>query len=233
VKKFFLWLLFLLACFFLFFSEAQAAKSYYPGIKRRLKSYYYQLQRKPKPTVKLKTQFHRQEHSLSCEVAALKMALSVKGMNPSESELIRQLPWQPMWGNPHQGFVGDINGGMLKTGYGVYWKPIAKIAQRYRPAEAFEHWSVQRLASEIQRGNPVVVWGYVGSGKRRFWRAPDGTPIWGVSGEHARTVIGFAGSVTNPQGFFLLDPIYGEIYWNTKSLQSNWAPFGNAGVVIR
>jgi len=219
--------------FGLFVTETYAGKKYYSGTKRRIKSYYYKIQKKPKATVKLNLPFHRQEHSLSCEAAALKMALQGKGVDVSESTIISQLNFEPMWGNPHRGFVGDINGKMFKTGCGVYWGPIAGVGNLYRPSEAFEHWSVQSLASEIQKGNPVIVWGYVGSGKRKFWQAPDGTPILGVSGEHTRVAIGFAGSAEKPTGFFLLDPIYGEIYWSTGQFNKNWGAFGNSGVVIR
>jgi len=219
--------------FGLFVTETHAIKKYSLGTKRRIRRYYYKIQRKPKASVKLRVPFHRQEHSLSCEAAALKMALQAKGVNVPESEIISHLSFEPMWGNPHKGFVGDINGKMLETGYGVYWEPIALVGNLYRPAESFEHWLTQSLASEIQKGNPLIVWGYAGSGKRKLWLAPDGTPILGVFGEHARVAIGFAGSVQKPTGFFLLDPIYGEIYWNTKTFSANWAPFENSGVVIR
>lgn len=217
----------------LFVTEVEAGKNYLGAVKRRTKKYFYKIQPKPIPTVKLDVPFHRQEHSLSCEAAALQMALAAKGVNISESTLIDQISVEPMWGNPHTGFVGDINGKMLKTGYGVYWEPITRVGSRYRESAAFEHGSPSSLALEIANGNPIVFWGYVGSGRGRKWITPDGTPIIGIAGEHARVLIGFRGSVDNPAGFYLLDPIYGELYWNTGKLQSNGAPFGDSGVIIR
>ena len=176
--------------------------------------------------------FFRQEHSLSCEFAALRMTLANKGTNVSEQELVNQASFQPMWGNPYRGFVGDINGKMFKTGYGIYWGPIASIGSRYRPVQAVEKQSASFLASEIQKGNPVIVWGYAGSGKRKKWRAPDGASITGVSGEHARVAFGFSGSAAKPTGFYLMDPIYGEIYWSASKLTANWRTLWG-GVVVR
>ena len=45
-----------------------------------------------RPTVKLDVPYHKQEHSLSCEVASLLMALKYRGIDVTESELIQQLP---------------------------------------------------------------------------------------------------------------------------------------------
>ena len=64
--------------------------------------------------VQLPIRFHRQEHSLSCEVATLKMALQAHGVEVPESELVKNLAYDPtpkrngVWGDPHKGFVGDI-----------------------------------------------------------------------------------------------------------------------------
>lgn len=224
----------LLIFYGIFTSISLAGKGYYSGAKRSFKQYYYKkIQRKPKPTVKLSVPYHRQERSLSCEAASLKMALQYREVDVPEAVLIEQVGFEPMWGNPHNAFVGDINGIMLKTGYGVYWEPIARVAANYRESIHFEGQSVNFLSSQIENGNPIIIWGYIGSGKRKKWTALDGTPILGVSGEHARVVIGFAGPVDKPKGFFLLDPIYGEIYWNTTTFSKNWRIFNNSGVVIK
>ena len=51
-------------------------------------------------------------------------------------------------------------------------------------------------------------------------------------GEHARTIIGFSGDIDAPDGFVVMDPIYGEQFWSTSDLFSNWLPFDKMGVVI-
>ena len=58
--------------------------------------------------VVLKVPFHKQEHALSCEVAALKMALGFYNVAVTETELINDLKFDTMdsrnefniWGGP-------------------------------------------------------------------------------------------------------------------------------------
>src|SRR5204862_750243 len=79
----------------------------------------------------LNLKFHKQEHSLSCEAATLKMVLDFYGMNVSESDIISKMPADPTprsndaWGEPNIGFVGNIDGKMMVDGYGIYWGPLA------------------------------------------------------------------------------------------------------------
>jgi uncharacterized protein YvpB len=181
--------------------------------------------------------YHRQEHALSCEIAALKIALSVYGLNIPESELISKLKFDPTprskttWGDPYTGFVGDIDGKMMGDGYGVYWEPIAEVGSQYLSA-GIRQFNPQILAAELADGHPVVAWGYFGRGKKYTWTTPEGKTITGVNGEHARTVVGFTGTIDSPTSFIIYDPIYGKLHWKTKDLMNNWAPFDNMGVVI-
>jgi uncharacterized protein YvpB len=188
---------------------------------------------------KLNVPYHRQEHSLSCEIASLKMALDYAGVNVSETELINNLNFDPpiqktgkVWGNPYQGFVGDIDGKMGRTGYGVYWEPIVAVGNIYRPTHYFTHMTAHDIANHILNNRPVVVWGYSGYGGKLTWNTEDGEKINAINGEHARVVIGFTGNQDHPEGFYILDPIYGELYWSADKLIKNGAPFENAGVVV-
>lgn len=181
--------------------------------------------------------YHRQEHALSCEIASLKMALSVYGLDIPESELISKLKFdstprdKTTWGDPYTGFVGIIDGKMMGDGYGVYWDPIAAVGSLYLNAEV-KKFTAMELAKELTAGRPVVSWGYSGRGRKYIWTTPQGKNITAVNGEHARTIIGFSGSVESPSSFVIYDPIYGRLNWKTKDLMNNWAPFDNMGVVI-
>jgi len=190
--------------------------------------------------VKLNVPFHRQERNLSCELAALKMALNYKGVSVSETELVNKIPYDPtehqgnIWGDPNVAFVGDINGKQPTTGYGVYWQPIADLANQYGlVGEAFTGWSIQQLTEQIKNGHPVVVWGTAGTGTRIDWQTPEGDNIIAVSGEHARTAIGYVGDYMNPTRIIVLDPLFGERYYTTSSFESNWAVLGKSGVVVK
>jgi uncharacterized protein YvpB len=189
-------------------------------------------------TVRLNVPFHRQEHSLSCEVASLKMALAGVGVEVPESELVAKLAYDStprtsgVWGDPYVGFVGDIDGKMLGSGYGVYWDPIAKLGLQYRNTEVIHNGSLQQLLYHIHQGRPVVVWGYFGRGNRTTWTTPNLKTVDAVNGEHARVLIGYNGNSLNPDSLILMDPIYGEQTWSVQDFLNNWSTLESAGVAV-
>lgn len=212
------------------------------GNENPVKKVYYQAVKilPVKPAVKLAVAYHRQEHPLSCELAALLMALRYRGVNATESALIRQLPISDpgprsrdnTWGDPNLGFVGNIDGKMPNTGYGVYDKPIYDLAIKYRPAKIIASGTLDDLVAELSNGNPVVVWGVVGRGKDIFWTTPEGQIVYAKMDEHARTLIGFTGQADKPQSMILLDPIYGEIRMKVADFLRNWAVLDKRAVVV-
>ncbi len=115
--------------------------------------------------VKLPVPYFRQEHSLSCEIACLKMALNYQGVDVGERELIKLLPFDAtqkrgeIWGDPDTGFVGDIDGEMGVNGYGVYWDPIAQVGRNWRKTEVLEAGSVRDLTANLMEKRPIIVWG--------------------------------------------------------------------------
>jgi len=212
------------------------------GKENIVKKIIYQVARiQPiKPAVKLSVPYHQQEHALSCEVASLLMALDYRGVNISENELLKKLPVSDpgprhannIWGDPNQGFVGNIDGRMPNGGYGVYEQPIYDLAVKYRPAKILTNAAFADLITELGNGNPVVVWGVAGSGKDISWTTPSGTVIHAKLDEHARTLIGYTGVSNDPQLLILLDPIYGEIRMSVKDFLANWGRLDKRAVVI-
>jgi uncharacterized protein YvpB len=197
----------------------------------------------PKPAealrlVKLTIPYHKQEYTLSCEIAALKMALGGVSAHVSEAELITKLPFDRTpkrggtWGDPYTAFVGNINGRMMITGYGVYWEPIARLGLRYRRTETLHNAELQDITKHIDAGRPVIIWGFYGGGHKEQWRTPGGRAITGVHGEHARVVVGYTGETANPDNFILYDPIYGELHWNWNQLWENWSALERGGVAV-
>src|SRR3989344_212777 len=188
--------------------------------------------------VQLPVAWHRQEHSLSCEVAALKMALNHAGVAVSEAELIARLPVDPtpkrsgVWGNPNKGFVGNIDGKMLADGYGVYWGPIAELGGSFRRTEILRNSTAAEVGRHVAEGRPVIVWGYSGRYQPVAWRDAAGNVVQAVDGEHARVVTGFRGPASAPTHFALLDPIFGELTWTVEKFMENWTSLGRHGVVV-
>jgi uncharacterized protein YvpB len=190
-------------------------------------------------TIKLAVAIDFQDKPLSCEAAALKMALAAKGVKVSENDIMAKIAVNPaarkgsVWGDPYKEFVGSINGRQNTTGYGVYWDPIAQAASTWRTAAARTGWSISELTLEIISGNAIVVWGVYTGGYQDNWQTADGKQILAWKGEHARTLIGFVGSADNPSQLILNDPVAGQIVWTKDKFLADFAKFGNAGVVVR
>ena len=190
-------------------------------------------------TVKLSVPIDFQDKPLSCEAAALKMALAAKGVKVSENDIMAKIPVNAavrkgnIWGDPYKEFVGNINGRQNTTGYGVYWDPIAQAANTWRTAVARTGWSIPELTQEVANGNAVVVWGVYPGGYQDNWKTAAGKSILAWKGEHARTLIGFVGSADDPSQLILNDPVAGQIIWTKAKFQTDFAKFGNAGVVVR
>src|SRR5947207_2648584 len=89
----------------------------------------------------LEVPWHHQEHNLSCEAAALRMALSYYGINKDELTLIRYMTRDSRparfdaagrlvrWGDPAYAYVGNPDGHIERySGYGVYFQPVGLAA---------------------------------------------------------------------------------------------------------
>lgn len=182
-----------------------------------------------------------QDDSLSCEAASLKMALSGKSIYVSEDDIMKKIGYDQTkhkgdtWGDPYQAYVGDIDGKMCSTGFGVFWEPVSKAASNWREAEAFSNWEIQDITREIKLGNPIVIWGTlpVTTLTDCSWYTPDGKYIRAYQETHVRLVIGFIGDVENPSQIILNDPLAGRLYWSVDYFLTNWESFGYSGVVIR
>lgn len=212
------------------------------GVVRRVRIAQTKIATKPTATAKLRVPFLRQEHALSCEVATLRMVLAYRGVTVSERDLLDAVDFDPtprrrvngalVWGDPEESFVGDVDGIMPRTGYGVYAGPIGRVAGQYRRAEVIENGTASTLTDAIANGNPVIAWGHLGSGRPLRWQTLGGKEIRAVDGEHTRVVIGYTGTREEPTGFYVMDPIYGEQYWKVEKFMANWEPLGRTGVVV-
>lgn len=186
--------------------------------------------------------FHPQEHALTCETAALRMALNYYGTGVTEDELLEKLNFSVkgpktadnIWGDPDLGFVGDIDGSIFKgTGYGVYDKPIRDLAAEYRPSFVMEDADLSEVLEEVKNGHPVIVWGLLSKRRTITWQTEEGKKIEAHPGEHARVVAGFYGTISNPTTIILMDPIYGKVRMSKDKFLSDWKIMKNRTVVVR
>lgn len=182
-----------------------------------------------------------QDYSLSCEAASLKMALASKKVFVSEEEIMDEVGYDlsprtsETWGNPNKAYVGNIDGEICKTGYGVHWEPIAKAARKWREAEIFSRWDIKGLTEELSKGNPAVIWGTlpVKNPKECSWKTSGGESIRVFWETHVRLAIGFIGEKENPSKIIINDPLSGRLYWPTGDFLVNWGRFNRNAVVVR
>ncbi|MFC1789695.1 C39 family peptidase [Patescibacteria group bacterium] len=187
------------------------------------------------------TPFYWQKSKLSCEAASLRMALATKGIYVSEDEIMKEIGYDPtgrkgnVWGNPYEHFIGDINGKICETGYGVYWEPVERAAKKWREARAISGWNLPDLIKELESGNPIIFWGVLPTGILTdcSWYTEEGKYIKAWKEDHVRTIVGFIGSSDNPSKIIIHDPLSGTLYWPTDFFMDNWKAFEYSAVVIR
>src|SRR5438105_9010875 len=125
----------------------------------------------PPPTQRvLDIAWQHQAHNLTCEAAALRMALSYYGISIDELTLISYMTRDARpakfdghgrlvsWGDPAQGFVGNPDGRIERyTGYGVYYQPVS-LAAMFAGANVLEAGSVapKDLYDAVLTGHPAV-----------------------------------------------------------------------------
>ena len=188
--------------------------------------------------LKLAVPLYLQKYALSCEVASLRMILAFRGINTDEDSLLSEVGFDNTphvantWGNPNVAFVGNPKGRQMLSGYGVHWNPIEKVAKKYRNAQAFSGWALEKITSELLNGNPIQIWYYAGGGKPVNWLTPGGEKVFAVTGEHTAVVKGFIGKAENPSQLILNDSLIGEVYLSQADFIKKWDSFGRSGVVV-
>jgi uncharacterized protein YvpB len=187
---------------------------------------------------KLNVPAYKQQHSLSCEASALRMALAYRGIYQNDMTIVNAMGYNPrprdvadnLWDNPYKMFVGDVNGVQNTTGWGVFAEPTAKAARLLgASATAFYGINSDFIADQIWSDRPVVVWGHNNRPSPDSWKTDDNSLIPGYRGEHTRTVIGVKGTPGKIYGFYLNDPGNGAtIYWTAQQMNSQLNSYGGA-----
>ncbi|GAC1474921.1 MAG: hypothetical protein PVS2B1_20880 [Candidatus Dormibacteraceae bacterium] len=204
----------------------------------------------PRPTERvLDIKLHFQEHSVTCEAAALKMALAYEGITVDEMTLIGYMtndrrPAQfdsrgrlVAWGDPAQGFVGDPDGRIERlTGYGVYFGPVAVAATR-AGASAIKAGSglygspipASEVYDAVLDGHPVVAWisnTYKTANLSRY-TAFNGATVSYTLTEHAVTIAG-----VRPDAVLINDPWFGRQWHSKAQFEAAYATFEQMAVVV-
>ncbi|RYL95817.1 hypothetical protein EWI07_01160 [Sporolactobacillus sp. THM7-4] len=98
-----------------------------------------------------------------CEVTSLAMMLQSAGVPVSKLELSRKINKvaflkNGLYGNPNEGFVGDIRD-KSRPGYAVYHRPLARLAARYMPGQIVDlsGQSFDAVLDQLRDGKTVIV----------------------------------------------------------------------------
>jgi uncharacterized protein YvpB len=204
----------------------------------------------PRPTERvLDIKIHYQEHNLTCEAAALKMALAYEGITVDEMTLVGYMtndrrPAQfdsrgrlVAWGDPAQSFVGDPDGHIERlTGYGVYFGPVATAARK-AGAQAIKAGgglygsaiAPSEVYDAVLDGHPVVAWisNTYGTVNLIRYTAFDGATVSYTLTEHAVTVIG-----VRPDAVLINDPWFGQRWHSKAQFEAAYATFQQMAVIV-
>jgi len=197
----------------------------------------------------LAVKLHYQAHNLSCEAAALKMALAYEGIAIDELTLMRfmSVDTRPArfdargrlasWGDPAKSYVGNVDGHIERyTGYGVYQAPVARAATR-AGAHVIAAGSglygagiaPAAIYNAVLDGHPVVAWisNTYHVVPLSHYVAYDGSTVWYTLTEHAVTVVG-----VRPGAVLINDPWFGQA-WHTKAqFESAYKTFNHMAVIV-
>lgn len=168
-----------------------------------------------------------------CEVTSLAMVLNYAGVKVNKMELYKKVKKDrdPIkrsssgdilhWGNPHEGFVGDMTG--RNAGYAVFDKPITLLVNEYLPDRAVNltNQSFDKVLQHVSKGYPVVVW------TTGDYRLPDRWESWKHGKQviktpldlHAVVLVGY-----DQQFVYLNDPLSGrkKVKVNKKQFINSW-----------
>ncbi len=193
--------------------------------------------------------FIHQAYSLSCEAAALEMALMYYGHNVSQDDILnyftidrtppsRAANGSLVWGNPYRSFVGNYNGyenadsGSM-SGYGVYYPRVAAAGNNFGAyvAQSGEVIPPSTIYAAAKNRQPVVVWVAFAYQPHpmQYMAAYDGTQniMYGAPWEHAVTISGWA------PGYVLINNPDTHPEWiDDNTFEAAYAMFNHMAVIF-
>ena len=159
-----------------------------------------------------------------CESVALTMLLKYHGVKVTPDDIIKSLPKGRVpytkngvtyGGNPEVEFIGNP---YSLHSYGVYEKPIAEVANKFKPGiNIATGTNFEKVLKIVGTGKPVMVWTsmYLASPhiSTSWIYEPTGERIYWKANEHAVVVIGYT-----PDKVITADPIGGQIKYQSLSI---------------
>jgi uncharacterized protein YvpB len=176
-----------------------------------------------------------------CEVTSLAMVLNYAGVKTDKMDLYHsiQKDSDPIvrspkgdilkWGNPADGFVGDMTG--RRAGYAVFDKPMIALIDQKLPGRAVNltNQPFDKVLEHVSEGYPVVVW------TTGDYRLPDRWEGWYHGNQfiktpldlHAVVIVGFDNNYV-----YLNDPLSGkkQVRVGKEQFIASWKALQNRAV---
>ncbi|WP_261303987.1 C39 family peptidase [Paenibacillus andongensis] len=160
------------------------------------------------------------EYVNGCEITSLAMLSTYLKLPYDRQDLINMLakdvtPRQggqdgsiDVWGDPNQGFVGDITGSDM--GYGVYHKPIRDLLAHIYNDHALDMTGNEfsEVEKQVALDHPVIIWttsNFTPSNEWVEWKAKDGSTIHATFEEHAVLLVGY-----DEENVYVNNPLNGK-----------------------
>lgn len=164
------------------------------------------------------------DYPTGCESVALTILLKYYGISVSTDDIINKLdkgstPYTKgdviYGGNPELEFIGDPRS---QNSFGVYEKPIAKVANTYKPGiKIATGTSFDDILKIVKSGRPVMVWTSMNLSvpyiSRTWIYEPTGESVYWKAGEHAVVIMGYT-----PDKVIISDPIGGKVKYQSLSV---------------
>jgi uncharacterized protein YvpB len=181
----------------------------------------------------LNVPWYHQAFELSCESAALRMALAYEGIATTDDAVLaivgadlRPADWVNgalHWGDPYVSFVGNVRGSELAlTGYGMYYPTVVKAATQLggHVLAQGEGITPTQVYEAVLAGHPVVTWvtyRWVILRRQDYVAFDSRTIPYAGPGEHAVTVVGVDSTrvlINNPWSGqeWISKPLFERVY---------------------
>jgi len=159
-----------------------------------------------------------------CESVALTILLKYYGVSVTTDAIIDRLPKGSLpyykdgklyGGNPEVEFIGNPRS---QNSYGVYEKPLAGVANEFKPGiKIATGTSFSEILKIVKSGTPVIVWTSMGLSmpyvSTSWTYEPTGETIYWKANEHAVVLIGYT-----LDKVIISDPIGGKMKYQSKSV---------------
>lgn len=164
------------------------------------------------------------DYPTGCESVALTILLNYYGVLVTPDDIISSLPKGSIpytengityGGNPEVEFIGNP---YSLNSYGVYEKPLAEVANKFKPGiNIATGTSFDEILKIVGTGRPVLVWTsmYLATPyiSKSWIYKPTGETIYWKANEHAVVLIGYT-----PDKVIISDPIGGQVKYQSLSI---------------